>query len=432
MARKYGILCRHSSLFLLLIPILVIIGFDHLIILLRGGPRVSTSSSDEPSDGRRRRRLASNTNNKFFDPRTVILKPSDNNNNANIDKKDVAWWHVHVDKLARPYKPISDRSWCTSTIPNSGIFYVKTPKTASSTAAAVTMQLSINVAQREFHSSTPCKNNAIHHVDYSRRQNPVLMWTTIRNPAQQALSQYYFRFVSRNGWTPNAHDQLMLFKRNRNYQINYIGAIYAAKHPTNNKKIGVPKHIAHGLSTLEDASPSQIIQVIDEIMNVYRLIALSERMDECLIVLKLLLNLEYEDIVNLGLNKQAGGYDDGQYNGQCIRVQKGIMFPEVQEYVSHEFQVQNYDYFLYAVAERSLELTIDELGRTKVEEQVKQLQFLQSLVNEQCADEAVVPCTKEGPPNPMSKTSCFFGDVGCGHECVQKTLKKYKEGSLLL
>jgi len=47
-------------------------------------------------------------------------------------------------------------------------------------------------------------------------------------------------------------------------------------------------------------------------MNSYNFIALTERMDECLVVVKLLFGLEDEDIVNMSANKSAGGFDDGQ------------------------------------------------------------------------------------------------------------------------
>jgi len=37
-----------------------------------------------------------------------------------------------------------------------------------------------------------------------------------------------------------------------------------------------------------------------------------------------------------------------KYGG--VTIQKSFTFPEVDDYIANEFQIENYDYFLYAVA----------------------------------------------------------------------------------
>jgi hypothetical protein len=152
-------------------------------------------------------------------------------------------------------------------------------------------------------------------------------------------------------------------------------------------------------------------------------------MDESLVVMKLLFHLEDEDMITLS-SKRVGGFDDGGHRNRCYKIQKSFTFPEVDTFIANGFQVKNYDYFLYAVANRTLDLTIDELGRKRVEDELTKHKMLQRLTEDHCNETTVVPCTKDGPPNKESETSCFFGDIGCGHKCVQQTLKKYKEGLL--
>jgi hypothetical protein len=108
----------------------------------------------------------------------------------------------HVEELlARPYSPIKDKSWCTlQQQPNemSGLWYIKNPKTASSTAAAVTLQIATNVAQHEFgfgqntnasYASSPTCTNLVHyHTDYSRRKEQNLLGTTLQEPAERSVA----------------------------------------------------------------------------------------------------------------------------------------------------------------------------------------------------------------------------------------------------
>jgi hypothetical protein len=312
------------------------------------------------------------------------------------------------------------------------LWYIKTNKAASSTAAAVTLQIATNVAQRKFgqKTSSPCMNHVKHHTDYSRRKEPNLLWTTLREPAKRTVSHYFFLRVSRGDVKPTPSQMIQYLGKSKNFQIGYVAQFHNGNNDTSTTGAATKKGKATiKYSPIETATPSQIKEMIHEIIGTYHFIGLADRMDESLVVMKLLFHLEDEDIITLS-SKRAGGFDDGR-KGQCYKIQKSYSFPEVDDFIAGGFQVKNYDYFLYAVANRTLDLTIDELGRKRVEAEVKNHKRLQRLAEDHCNETTVVvPCTKEGPPNKASATSCFFGDVGCGHECVQQTLKKYKEGLL--
>jgi len=122
---------------------------------------------------------------------------------AEADLLDINWWHLHVEYLANVYQTKVGKSWC---IPDrgSGILYVKTPKTASSTATAITIQIAENVAQRES-LDLRCKVWIMHNMN--RNPDRSIMWTTLRDPARRALSDLWAGVDNRLACGPTGRDQ---------------------------------------------------------------------------------------------------------------------------------------------------------------------------------------------------------------------------------
>jgi hypothetical protein len=160
--------------------------------------------------------------------------------------------------------------------------------------------------------------------------------------------------------------------------------------------------------------------------------AVVERMDESLVVMKLLFDLDDGDIVVLA-SKKSGGYDDGKSKHGCVMVQKAFTTPEVDEFIRTNFTQDNYDYLLYAAVNRSLDLTIDALGRERVQEQVRKYRTLKHLAETSCQDEVVFPCSDDGTRQiEASLDSCYWNDAGCGHSCVDRVIEDYGNGWLNL
>jgi hypothetical protein len=164
-----------------------------------------------------------------------------------------------------------------------------------------------------------------------------------------------------------------------------------------------------------------------DVMNAYHFIAVAERMEESMVVLQLLFQLEPMDMIVLP-SKQKGGYDDGGYNKTCYWIQPPVSFPEVDAYLHQDFYVDNYDFFLHAVVNRSLDLTIDALGRDLVERQVQHHKALQAYAVEQCQSQAIFPCSNNGTlQRKESSQSCLIRDMGCGYKCVHKALTEFQQ-----
>jgi hypothetical protein len=89
------------------------------------------------------------------------------------------------------------------------------------------------------------------------------------------------------------------------------------------------------------------------------------------------------------------------------------------------YRKNNPDYLLYAAVNRSLDLTIDLLGRGRVEKGVRQLHNMQALAQEKCLSKAIFPCSANGTWQPGYKEDCYEKDFGCGYRCLDAVLDEY-------
>ncbi len=72
-------------------------------------------------------------------------------------------------------------------------------------------------------------------------------------------------------------------------------------------------------------------------MQIYDFMAVSERMDESLVVLTLLHNFPDESIV-VSSSKVGGGYDDRGVNHTCHKIQKSCRTEDVDQHLTDRFQ----------------------------------------------------------------------------------------------
>jgi len=83
----------------------------------------------------------------------------------------------------------------------------------------------------------------------------------------------------------------------------------------------------------------------------------------------------------------GGAYD---YHGKercCVSIQKAHSSPVVRDYLesNDEWQVLNYgDYLLFAATNRSLDLTIDRLGRDRFDKALQMYRASMTVVSEEC------------------------------------------------
>jgi hypothetical protein len=163
-----------------------------------------------------------------------------------------------------------------------------------------------------------------------------------------------------------------------------------------------------------------VMDYVQEIVNTYDFIMVVERMDESLTVLALLTGLDLGTVLNAD-SKVAGEYLLTR-SGTCKKQVKGKMSKGVQEFfATNIWKAMNYgDYVLYAAANRSLDLTIERIGRERFNDKLIEFKRLKSKALQVCGDKLGLGCSSDGVPLPDHK--CYLRDFGCGYKCVDAML----------
>jgi hypothetical protein len=196
--------------------------------------------------------------------------------------------------------------------------------------------------------------------------------------------------------------------RMKHYQLEYVlGKRDGDFHVLNDHKF------TSGL--IKNLSPASIIQLIEsEILEKYQFVGLTERMDESLAVLDLI-------VMPSKVSGQALTADN---NGISRPILKVDLTSAAKKYMDQDFERGNYDYPLYDLIDRILDQTVDMLSHKRVEEEVENIRPLSNIADEQCRSEVIYPCTEAGV-RARRQSGCYHNDLGCGHECIYKELPQY-------
>ena len=288
---------------------------------------------------------------------------------------------------------------------DTGIMYIRNMKTGSSTLGGI----AIRIARAMKRKTQPdmeaemCRVRFDHTraVDFQfgqRKFNQSFLYSFIRDPNKRALSEFYHFGVSRFKLEPSDANFQEYF-RSRYFLNNYF--------------------LWHMSLKGYNPKSSDKNATVVEIMKGYDFIGLTERMDESLVVLKMLLGLDLNDVLYLAASKGNGGFDDGAYNGKCHYIIPKYVSPGMKEWMaSEEWQSRvDGDTMLYKAANRSLERTIEALGREEVYYQVYQFQQLKKQAVDECMAKTTFPCAADGSRHARNH-SCLWWDLGCGYQCL--------------
>jgi hypothetical protein len=339
-----------------------------------------------------------------------------------------------VEDSAKAYQPWLGEpyEWCVEDEDEveargyAGILLAKTFKTASTTAAAVTIHIAERVAQRKKLKTARCQIHT--HHGFSRknrpkyRGSPSVLWSSVREPGARALSAYSYYILGKRKTRQEDKDLLMWLDGVKNHQFVQLRT---------QRGLSADGGKATLFQLTEDSNQTFARILREEIMPLYDFIAVQERMDESLVVLKLLWGLEDGDIVVSSAN---GGPWKKNWNprGSCFYNPNVDRTPEVEEYLSTRFRQGNADYLLHAIANQSLDLTIDVLGRERVKREVQKHVKLRALATERCIEETTFPCSETGEWQADFEENCYEFDEGCGHKCMDRVLDEYERGEIAL
>lgn len=116
----------------------------------------------------------------------------------------------------------------------------------------------------------------------------------------------------------------------------------------------------------------------------------------------------------------------------CFKIRRTERTPAVEKYIANDFRRKNGDFLLHAVANRSLDMTIDYLGRDKFNREFEEYKKLKAFATSICLHNATFPCSPTGAWQPEFVDDCYNMDIGCGYRCIDDVLDRYESGELTL
>ena len=214
-----------------------------------------------------------------------------------------------------------------------------------------------------------------------------MLYTFLCHPASRALSQYYYSRVRRKGASTADRDVVAYLNRtNGAFLSNYI------------------------------RPPNVNAADVASILDYYDFIGLVEREQESLVVMKMLWDLSFGDILYLSSKNSSNG---AYYNSSNIfipanKTDKVVRFMKVQL-----TKLMALDLRLIAAVNRSLDATIASLGPAFKQELV----LYESLLADStvaCADKAIFPYSDTGKKQYQKSRACYWHDNGCGFPCLNQ------------
>jgi len=311
--------------------------------------------------------------------------------------------------------------------PRRGFIFIKPMKASSTTGATVTLRIATRLAQRKFGTNASAskinddrhkcrvfvRHASANSVGISKLNDAgqSWLWSIVRDPRRRTVSEYFHFYVTRQGW--DAANATKFAEWLESDKINYYESFFLRW--LMETKTGRPKR-----QPLHDAA-----DVINAILGKYNFLAVTERMEESVVVMQLLLGLQTEDVLFLANSgKQSGGYDDGKFRDTCYKIQPARLTHEMRSVLDGpKFKKAVYwDELLHRAVSRSLDMTIDAVGRTEFETALQKFRAAQASVSEACSEQVRYPCSAEGQKRLENETDCIANDWGCGFDCIDRNL----------
>jgi hypothetical protein len=386
--------------------------------------------------------------------RSILVALADGNDTTTITLLDKSSGEVCSLKFPVRFSKHNNQVPQIYKDPIEGLYYNKVPKTASSTLASINQRIAFRWGHRLHAASieddetsnaeitsftkrnTSCSHKQAHILGagkyYGNRvPSKSFLWGSVRDPASRALSRIFFDAISQQGRPSRDGTILRYLKQDYNPQSGTTSkgkGGFQLQYLSLESSTSMPNWYAWDKESPTLVKRPDVIK--DRVHNVirdYDLIVLTERLDESIVALQLLLGLPVGDVLSMSA-KMGGGYFYEKETRACIPIQKTRRSLAVQVYLdSDEWQAVNYgDYLLYAAANQSLDWTIDErLGRDRFDEALRLYRQVQQIVDQECSSETYFPCSVNGTVQlKLSASNCYTTDEGCGYACIDRVVRE--------
>ena len=283
-----------------------------------------------------------------------------------------------------------------------GILFQRPVKAGTTTLAGIVMRLAHTRAKDKPFGK--CKHRSNHGTALEfgypvRNKKESFLFSVLRDPTAKAISRFFHFDVSIGQKDPTDEYFQMIMKRPYNAHAHVTDLMMK---PTSPYMAGLDWN-----------------KFAQETLDEYDFIAITERMDESLVVLQMLLKLELRDILYVRA-RSSGTFSNGSSKRPCVYLVPSFLTPGMEQFFSSPewYKQIEGDLVLYQAAYKSLDRTIDALGRDKVQAQVEKLKKAQDYVQIHCAPKVVSICDGAGKYYDHDKNTCYKWGEGCDHECV--------------
>jgi len=349
-------------------------------------------------------------------------------------------WPEHLPLPCPPSNPM--RWWHpteTRAPSKKGLLFVKEMKTGSSTVSGIVLRIARNVAKRTNNKNFMClsrfDHSAARDMGYHERDpRESFLFTVIRNPQKRLTSQFFHFFVSRQKMEPNDNNFQAFFRKMPYMQDYYLRDLSLIPAEQKVRRKFIHRYSPYNLAQEDPENLKNLrLGLANGIMRGYDFIGITERMDESLVVMMMLLRLKISDMLYIKA-KSSGGFDDGAFNNTCTYIVPSFLSPGMKSYFKSDHYAERSlgDWILYRAANKSLDMTIDQLGPAKVEERLKQFRAAQKVASDKCSLGIRYPCSVGGVRQPYrthfsEHTDCLWLDSACGYECLDSLEPEIEE-----
>lgn len=301
------------------------------------------------------------------------------------------------------------------------------------------------------HHNITCLHRSMHasaldmQYDKRNRKKSFLM-SLLRHPTKRAVSEFFHFLVGVHNVEPTDNN-FIAYTRIAKLQYNYINDLrvkrYGSKASNATKfqnflrqynfstedefdnlankttrEAAKLKRMKLEFINFETNEPN-ISEIVQDILDDYNFIAVTERMDESLVALQMLMNLSTKEILYTH-SRGSGTFSNGPPDRPCIYIPPSFLTPTMEEYFqSDEWEsVIKADLLLWNAAQASLDLTIESLGKEEFKRNLDALREGLVVAEENCKGRVHTLCSDGGARIPFVNNSCYVWGEGCDHECI--------------
>lgn len=160
-------------------------------------------------------------------------------------------------------------------------------------------------------------------------------------------------------------------------------------------------------------------KMVADILDDYNFIAVMERMDESLVAFQMLFGLTTQEILYTRA-RSSGSFSNGWVDRPCFYIMPSFLTDGMKAYFESE-EWQNaikYDMMMFQAANKSLDRTIEALGRDEFSKNLAEFKRGLKLAQENCKGRIRTMCSEGGKVIPLPNRTCYIWAEGCDHACI--------------